>query len=322
MRSTSRSTAPQRKHEASHPVPRSSTHPREPVAGRDGRPRRHGDRPGKARCRCFDGGRLLRATWRRQDQRFPITPAPREIQHMSNLARGGFAAMFAALALLVGTPRRAGAAPNNANCKPNRATCTANNQCCSGACIAGLCATPTTTTSTSTSTTTSSTTPTSSTTTTTLRFVDNGDGTVTDNETGLQWEQKDGADRVANFADPHDVDNTYTWSSSGTAADGTAFTAFLSRLNACTSADGTTVTAAFAGHCDWRLPTIAELRTIIDTSQNNCGPFGGGPCIDPTFGPTVANLYWSSTTSAGFSGFAWFGDFLDVSVSFHTQAHG
>jgi len=47
---------------------------------------------------------------------------------MSNLARGGFAAMFAALALLVGTPRRAGADPNNANCKPNRATCTGNHQ--------------------------------------------------------------------------------------------------------------------------------------------------------------------------------------------------
>src|SRR5207253_3553784 len=124
----------------------------------------------------------------------PVAPAPREVQHMSHLARGGFAAMFVALALLVGTPRRAGAAPNNANCKPNRATCTANNQCCSGACTAGLCATPTTTTTTTATTstttttapmTTTTTTTTSSTTTTTARFVDNGDGTVTDDLTGL-----------------------------------------------------------------------------------------------------------------------------------------
>src|SRR5207249_2106648 len=64
--------------------------------------------------------------------------------------------MFAALALLVGTPRSAGADPNKANCKPNRATCTANQQCCSGACTAGLCAAPTTTTSSSTTTTTAS----------------------------------------------------------------------------------------------------------------------------------------------------------------------
>jgi len=135
--------------------------------------------------------------------------------------------MFAALALLVGTPRSAGADPNKANCKPNRATCTANQQCCSGACTAGLCAAPTTTTSSSTTTT--------STTSTTLRFVDNGDGTVTDNETGLIWEKKTGTVGTAvncattTCSDPHDVNNTYTWSSSGTAADGRAFTDFLSR---------------------------------------------------------------------------------------------
>ena len=51
-------------------------------------------------------------------------------------------------ALLVVTPRRAGADPNNANCKPNRATCTANHQCCSGVCTANVCGTPTTTTTT------------------------------------------------------------------------------------------------------------------------------------------------------------------------------
>src|SRR5439155_26311809 len=102
-------------------------------------------------------------------------------------------------------------------------------------------------------------------------------------------------------ADPHDVDNTYTWSSSGTAADGTAFTDFLSRLNACTSSDGSTVTAVFAGHCDWRLPPIAELRTILDTSQGNCGG-GSGAGIGPNFGPTAASDYWSSTTLAGSPG--------------------
>src|SRR5213592_4711192 len=210
MRSTSRSTAPQRKHATSNLVPPSSTHPDYTAAGRDGRPRRHGDRPGKARCRCFDGGRLLRATWRRQDQRFPITPAPREIQHMSNLARGGFAAMFAALALLVGTPRRAGADPNNANCKPNRASCTSNHQCCSGVCTAGLCAAPgaTTTTTTTPTTTTiiSTTTTTSSTTTTTQRFVDNMNGTITDKQTGLQWEKKD-----TTCPGIHCVDDVYSW---------------------------------------------------------------------------------------------------------------
>ena len=133
------------------------------------------------------------------------------------------------------------------------------------------------------------------------RLVDNGDGTVTDNSTGLQWEKKDGADGVANLADPHDVDNNYVWTISPSpppyAADGPAFTDFLSRLNACTSSDGSTVTAAFAAHCDWRLPTIAELQTIVDLSAAGCG--SGSPCIDPIFGPTAASRpYWSSTTVA------------------------
>ena len=72
----------------------------------------------------------------------------------------------------------------------------------------------------------------------TARYVDNGDGTVTDHYTGLQWEKKDGAGGGANLANPHDVDNRYTWSGSGTAADGTAYTDFLSQLNTCTSPDG------------------------------------------------------------------------------------
>src|SRR5437773_4525823 len=99
--------------------------------------------------------------------------------------------------LLVSTPRRAGADPNNANCRPNRATCTADHQCCSGACTAGLCATPTTTTTISTTSTssTTTTTTTTSTTTTSLRFVDNGDGTITDSKTGLQREQEDAGRR-------------------------------------------------------------------------------------------------------------------------------
>jgi uncharacterized protein DUF1566 len=50
----------------------------------------------------------------------------------------------------------------------------------------------------------------------------------------------------------------------------------------------------FARHCDWRLPTVEELETIVDDTQ--------GCCIDPIFGPTIAtpefqfNSYWSSTT--------------------------
>ena len=51
-------------------------------------------------------------------------------------------------------------------------------------------------------------------------FTDNGDGTITDNTTGLMWEKKD------DFGGLHDQDNTYTWTSVRCTglADGTLFT--------------------------------------------------------------------------------------------------
>jgi len=158
-----------------------------------------------------------------------------------------------------------------------------------------------------------------------VRFKDNLDGTVTDHKTGLQWEQKttvvgSGAD----FADPHDVDNPYTWNTvlGGTTPNGRVFTDFLPKLNGA-SMDGVTLTGCFAGHCDWRLPTIVELQTILKDSF----PCGTSPCIDPVFGPTVARAYWSATTNATLPDSAWFvylstGNvgFDDKNLSFYVRA--
>ena len=135
------------------------------------------------------------------------------------------------------------------------------------------------------------------------RYADGGNGTVSDLDTGLTWEQKTNADLVANAGDPHDADNLYTWSTSGAAPDGTAFTAFLAALNDNGSSDGapTAVTGCFAGYCDWRLPTIVELQTIADPAL--CGPQA---CLNEAFGPRPTySFYWTSTTVAGTPTKAW-----------------
>ena len=140
------------------------------------------------------------------------------------------------------------------------------------------------------------------------RFVDNRDGTVTDHKTGLVWEKKDNLDGLTNPSDPHDADNTYVWSGSGTAPDGSAFTAFLFGLNGGTSPDGVAISGCFTGHCDWRLPTVEELAGIVDETQGTCSG-GSGPCIDRTLGIMQADGYWSATSFSRNATRAWFVDF-------------
>src|SRR5207247_11413127 len=75
-----------------------------------------------------------------------------------------------------------------------------------------------------------------------ITYVDNGDGTVTDVNTGLMWE------KLSHDGTVHDEHNTYTWTNVF------AHVATLNRTN-------------FAGHADWRLPNVRELLSIV-TYQN------------------------------------------------------
>ena len=105
--------------------------------------------------------------------------------------------------------------------------------------------------------------------------------------------------------------NRYNWSSTGTLADGAAFTDFLPRLNGTLPASS----ACFAGHCDWRLPEISELQTILVGSGGSTATGQAptcdtsGPCIDPAFavlgGRTASSVYWSASASATGPSNAW-----------------
>jgi hypothetical protein len=151
------------------------------------------------------------------------------------------------------------------------------------------------------------------------RFVDNGDGTVSDRTTCLMWEKKTGTTGGSSLCpggatcgSDHDVNNLYAWTA-GSPYDpnGPAFFAFLAKLNGPSS---------FAGHDDWRLPTITELQTIVDLSATGCG--SGTPCIDPLFGPSHLGGYWSSSTYYANAEGAWYVYLFTGGPYFDSKANG
>jgi len=140
------------------------------------------------------------------------------------------------------------------------------------------------------------------------RFNVNGDGTLTDNSTGLMWELQTSNNFFCS-ADITCYNNTYTWSTGDNNPDGTLYTTFLATLNSDSTSGSST---CFANHCDWRIPNIVELQTIIEPGASECG--GGSPCIDPAFGTTQADIFWSSSSLASNPSFVWTVDFYNISV--------
>jgi len=136
----------------------------------------------------------------------------------------------------------------------------------------------------------------------TLKYKDNGDGTITDLVTGLMWEKKSSDGGL------HDKENTYPWS---TSLNHETIWDWLDDVNA----EGGT---GFARHRDWRIPNARELMSIVNFEKTspsvssvfntNCGNDSTvftGSCIGEGY-------YWSSSTVAGNQTNAWMFDFYAV----------
>ena len=174
-----------------------------------------------------------------------------------------------------------------------------------------------------------------------LQFSSDGDGTVTDLNTGLMWETKDEFNGKPNSSDLHDVDNYYPWAGTcqnghtlcGTVADckrvsgtplciatdgqGTGYTIFewVAQLNA----------QNFAGHNDWRIPNVKELQSIVDYGAYqpcvNSAFYTSciAPCTLPTCSCTNHNEYWTATTVLDAANIGFFVNFNIGSTGFDNK---
>lgn len=102
-------------------------------------------------------------------------------------------------------------------------------------------------------------------------FVDNKDGTITDGNTGLMW-QKSGSNEYMQYDQAH---------------------AYINQINI----------AEFAGYNDWRLPTLEELASLLESKPMNKGLY-----IDPVFDD---EQYWCWSSDKRSVGGAWGVDFDD-----------
>jgi hypothetical protein len=98
------------------------------------------------------------------------------------------------------------------------------------------------------------------------RFTDNGDGTMTDNLTGLMW--------TKNATSSHK-----TWQEA---------------LDYCNN-------LTLGGYSDWRLPDVNELESLVNAGESDIGTWLNAQ----GFTNEQAGYYWSSTTHGDYSGSAW-----------------
>ncbi|HOW76066.1 MAG TPA: DUF1566 domain-containing protein [Candidatus Competibacteraceae bacterium] len=147
------------------------------------------------------------------------------------------------------------------------------------------------------------------------RYRDNGNGTVTDIQTGLQW-MRFSLGQAWEGGTCTGEAKEYTWQKALDAAK---------KLNR---------QGGYAGYRDWRVPTKEELQTLIYSSSglpktwNDTGELCEGDYERPTiYQPVFPNTpdwwYWSSSVYADLPDYAWYVGFYDgfVNALFKASSH-
>jgi len=109
------------------------------------------------------------------------------------------------------------------------------------------------------------------------RFVDNGDLTITDTQTGIMWLKNDSFQQTGH------------WMNWGESID------FIQKLNE----------EAFATYIDWQMPQVKDLKTLYEPGKLNSKQLGREMKIhmDPIFTNQGAGALWSSEENGRFNGF-------------------
>ena len=122
----------------------------------------------------------------------------------------------------------------------------------------------------------------------TTGYVDNGDGTVTDIRTGLMWKQ---CLEGQSGADCEGAVGKFNWD------------------NAMKIPQTLNQRGGFAGYCDWRVPTIKELESLVMHERMN-------PAIcTEAFPNSPASGVWSCSPNIMHTSFAW-GVYFDYGFSY------
>jgi subtilisin family serine protease len=109
---------------------------------------------------------------------------------------------------------------------------------------------------------------------------------VKDEITGLLWENKNIIG--SNPLHLRDASKRYFSDTSGMPGSAEEFVSQVNSINLC-------------GYSDWRIPSLLELQTLVNFSQNN-DRFRGIPLIDQNYFENTSSDYWMSSSRSNYSG--------------------